>query len=47
MRIDASDMMPSAVGTQVMWGALTKWARGEASSVAALAAAEAAWPKNG
>ena len=47
VRIDASDMMPSAVGTQVMWGALTKWARGEASSVAALAAAEAAWPKNG
>ena len=47
VRIDASDMMPSAVGTQVMWGALTKWARGEASSVAALAVAEAAWPKNG
>ena len=47
VRIDASDMMPSAVGTQVMWGALTKWARGETSSVAALATAEAAWPKNG
>ena len=45
VRIDASDMMPSAVGTQVMWGALTKWARGETSSVAALATAEAAWPK--
>ena len=47
VRIDASDMMPSAVGTQVMWGALTKWARGETSSVAALATAEAAWPKKG
>lgn len=47
VRIDASDMMPSAVGTQVMWGALTKWARGETSPVAALATAEAAWPKNG
>lgn len=47
VRIDASDMMPSAVGTQVMWGALTKWARGETSSVAALAAAEAAWPEDG
>ncbi|NDR54617.1 ABC transporter substrate-binding protein [Actinomyces sp. 565] len=45
IRFDASDSMPSGVGTDALWGALTQWTRGELDSKEALAQAEAAWPQ--
>ncbi|MDU0347859.1 ABC transporter substrate-binding protein [Actinomyces sp. MRS3W] len=45
IRFDASDSMPSDVGTDVLWGALTTWTTGELDSKEALAEAEAAWPR--
>ncbi|MDO4901517.1 ABC transporter substrate-binding protein [Actinomyces sp.] len=45
IRFDASDSMPSTVGTDVLWSALNQWTRGELGSKEALAQAEAAWPK--
>lgn len=45
IRMDASDSMPPAVGTQALWSSLASWASGELSAKAALAQAEAAWPK--
>lgn len=47
IRMDASDSMPSQVGTDALWGALTKYVNGELSSNQALAEAEAAWPQDG
>ena len=44
IRLDASDSMPSQVGTRALWTALTSWTAGELDSKRALAQAEAAWP---
>lgn len=46
IRMDASDSMPSQVGTDALWGALTKYVSGELTSNQALAEAEEAWPKD-
>lgn len=46
IRMDASDSMPSQVGTEALWGALTKYVSGELTSNQALAEAEEAWPKD-
>lgn len=46
IRMDASDSMPSQVGTDALWGALMKYVNGELSSNQALAEAEDAWPKD-
>ena len=46
IRMDASDSMPSSVGTDALWSALTQWTAGELSGKEALTQAEAAWPKN-
>ena len=46
IRMDASDSMPSQVGTDALWGALTKYVSGELTSTQALAEAEGAWPKD-
>ncbi|PHP53267.1 ABC transporter substrate-binding protein [Actinomyces ruminis] len=45
IRFDASDSMPSTVGTDALWSALTQWTAGELDSKEALAQAEAAWPE--
>ncbi|RAX22327.1 ABC transporter substrate-binding protein [Actinomyces sp. Z3] len=45
IRFDASDSMPSGVGTDALWSALTQWTTGELDSKEALAQAEAAWPE--
>lgn len=45
IRFDASDSMPSEVGTDALWSALTQWTTGELDSKEALAQAEAAWPE--
>lgn len=44
VRLDASDSMPSQVGTDALWNALSSWTAGEVGSRRALARAEAAWP---
>ncbi|QPL06460.1 carbohydrate ABC transporter substrate-binding protein [Actinomyces respiraculi] len=44
IRFDASDMMPSQVGTRVLWDALVGWAKGDADAARALRQAEEAWP---
>lgn len=44
IRFDASDEMPSAVGTSALWTALTKWTAGEMTSKEALESADKAWP---
>ena len=44
IRLDASDSMPSQVGTRALWAALTSWTAGELDSKKALAQAEEAWP---
>ncbi|MDO4242845.1 MAG: ABC transporter substrate-binding protein [Actinomyces sp.] len=46
IRLDGSDTMPSAVGTDALWTALTQWTAGELSSEEALAQAEEAWPSD-
>ena len=46
IRLDASDSMPSQVGTDALWAALMKYVNGELSSNQALAEAEDAWPKD-
>ncbi|WP_240038204.1 ABC transporter substrate-binding protein [Actinomyces procaprae] len=45
IRFDASDSMPSGVGTDALWSALTQWTTGDLDSKEALAQAEAAWPE--
>lgn len=45
IRFDASDMMPSQVGTCVLWDSLSDWATGETSAAEALGRAEDAWPE--
>lgn len=45
IRFDASDSMPSTVGTDALWSALTQWTAGELDSKEALVQAEAAWPE--
>ena len=44
IRLDASDSMPSQVGTKALWAALTSWTAGELDSKKALSQAEEAWP---
>ncbi|WP_026407584.1 ABC transporter substrate-binding protein [Actinomyces gerencseriae] len=44
IRLDASDSMPSQVGTDALWTALTSWTAGDLDAKKALAQAEAAWP---
>ena len=44
IRLDASDSMPSPVGTKALWAALTSWTAGELDSKKALSQAEEAWP---
>ncbi|MCL3777263.1 extracellular solute-binding protein [Actinomyces sp. 186855] len=45
IRFDASDMMPSQVGTRALWDALTGWAVGERTAADALGRADDAWPE--
>ncbi|WP_103062944.1 ABC transporter substrate-binding protein [Actinomyces qiguomingii] len=45
IRFDASDSMPSTVGTEALWSALSRWTNGELDSKEALGVAEAAWPE--
>ena len=45
IRLDASDTMPSQVGTEALWVALTAWTRGELDSRQALEQADQAWPQ--
>lgn len=44
IRFDASDTMPSQVGTRALWDALVSWAKGDADAARALRQAEEAWP---
>ncbi|SPT53723.1 Bacterial extracellular solute-binding protein [Actinomyces bovis] len=45
IRFDASDSMPSKVGTATLWEALVAWAGGSKTAEAALKEAEESWPK--
>ncbi|MGK2349500.1 ABC transporter substrate-binding protein [Actinomyces sp. W5033] len=45
IRFDASDMMPSQVGTRALWDALVGWAQGKQTAADALHQAEEAWPE--
>lgn len=45
IRFDASDSMPSQVGTDSLWRALESWGAGEASGKEALGQAERSWPR--
>ncbi len=44
IRFDASDTMPSQVGTRALWDALVAWAKGDTDAARALRQAEEAWP---
>lgn len=44
VRFDASDQMPPAVGTDLLWSVLTQWTLGELDSQEALDQVEEGWP---
>ncbi|MBF0696932.1 ABC transporter substrate-binding protein [Actinomyces bowdenii] len=44
VRMDASDRMPVAVGTEALWASLDAWTTGSLTSEQALGRAEEAWP---
>ncbi|RRD25267.1 extracellular solute-binding protein [Actinomyces bowdenii] len=45
VRMDASDRMPVAVGTDALWSSLEQWTTGSLTSEQALGRAEEAWPQ--
>jgi len=45
VRIDASDIMPSSVGTGTFWKNITQWILGNQDDKATLDKIEASWPK--
>lgn len=46
IRFDASDAMPSSVGTAALWTALVAWNEGSWSAEQALQEAESSWPQD-
>lgn len=45
IRFDASDAMPSSVGTAALWSALVSWGEGSQGAEEALQEAERSWPR--